>query len=124
AFIALRAAARLKRFAAVADRIRAYSALPLFFFAAVAASGLAVDLVKTVAGRARPKLLFSNGDYYFSWWGMRSDFWSFPSGHTANAVAIALALSSIWPRYRALAAIFAVLVAASRIIITAHYVSD
>jgi lipid A 4'-phosphatase len=124
AFVALRAAARLKRFAAVADRIRAYSALPLFFFASIAASGLAVDLVKTVAGRARPKLLFSNGDYYFSWWGMRSDFWSFPSGHTANAVAVALALSSIWPRCRAAAAIFAVLVAASRIIITAHYVSD
>jgi membrane-associated phospholipid phosphatase len=55
---------------------------------------------------------------------MRSDFWSFPSGHTANAVAVALALSSIWPRCRAAAAIFAVLVAASRIIITAHYVSD
>jgi membrane-associated phospholipid phosphatase len=90
----------------------------------VAASGLAVDLVKTVFGRARPKLLFSNGDYYFSWWATQSDFWSFPSGHTANAVAVALALSMIWPRCRALAAIFAALVAASRIVITAHYVSD
>jgi lipid A 4'-phosphatase len=123
-FVALRAAARAKRFAAVADRIAAYSALPLFFFASIAVSGLAVDLVKWVAGRARPKLLFSDGDYYFGWWGTRSDFWSFPSGHTANAVAVALALSSIWPRCRAVAAIFAVLVAASRIIITAHYVSD
>jgi len=123
-FVALRVASRLNRFAALAARIEAYSALPLFFFTAIAASGLAVDLVKTVFGRARPKLLFSNGDYYFAWWGTQSDFWSFPSGHTANAVAIALAFSMIWPRYRALAALFAALVAASRIIITAHYVSD
>jgi lipid A 4'-phosphatase len=124
AFVALRVAARMKRFAALADRIAAYSALPVFFFASVAASGLAVDIVKVVAGRARPKLLFSNGDYFFGWWGAQSDFWSFPSGHTANAVAVALALSMIWPQCRTLAAIFAVLVATSRIVITAHYVSD
>jgi lipid A 4'-phosphatase len=123
-FIALRIAVRMTRFAAMADRIEAYSALPLFFFVSVAASGLAVDLVKTIFGRARPKLLFSNGDYYFGWFGTRSDFWSFPSGHTATAVSVALVLSMIWPRYRAIAAIFAALVAASRIIITAHYVSD
>ncbi len=124
AFVALRIAARMQRFAAVADRLVAYSALPLFFFTSVAASGLAVDLVKIAFGRARPKLLFSNGEYYFGWWGTRSDVWSFPSGHTATAVAVALALSMIWPRYRVPAAIFAALVAASRIIITAHYVSD
>ena len=124
AFGALRLAARLPRFADWRDRIEAYSALPLFFFVSVAATGLAVDLVKTIFGRARPKLLFSEGAYYFGWLGTRSDFWSFPSGHTANAVSVALALSMIWPRSRAVAAIFAALVAASRIIITAHYVSD
>ena len=123
-FVALRVAARMKRFAVLAARIESYSALPLFFFVSVAASGLAVDLVKTIFGRARPKLLFSDGAYYFGWLGTRSDFWSFPSGHTANAVSLALAVGMIWPRYRAVAAIFAALVAASRIIITAHYVSD
>jgi lipid A 4'-phosphatase len=123
-FIALRIAARLPRFAPLAARLDSYSTLPLFVFVSVAASGLAVDLVKTIFGRARPKLLFSEGAYYFGWLGTRSDFWSFPSGHTATAVSVALALSMIWPRYRAVAAIFAALVAASRIIITAHYVSD
>jgi lipid A 4'-phosphatase len=124
AFVALRLAALLPRFAALGERLKAYSALPLFFFVSIAATGLAVDLVKTIFGRARPKLLFSEGAYYFGWLGTRSDFWSFPSGHTANAVSVALALSMIWPRCRAVAAIFAALVAASRIIITAHYVSD
>jgi len=124
AFTALRVAALLPRLVAYADRLRAYSYLPLFFFSAIAVPGLAVDLIKTVFGRARPKLLFSNGDYAFTWWGTQADYWSFPSGHTANAVAIALALGMIWPRYRVLYAIFAVLIAASRIIITAHYLSD
>jgi lipid A 4'-phosphatase len=123
-FAALRIAARLPRVAALADRLRAYSHVPLFFFTAIAIPGLTVDLLKVVFGRARPKLLFSNGEYSFTWWGAQADYWSFPSGHTANAVAIALAVSMIWPRYRVLAAIFAVLIAASRIIITAHYLSD
>src|SRR4029077_14115431 len=108
-FVALRVAARMKRFAALAARIESYSALPLFFFVSVAASGLAVDLVKTIFGRARPKLLFSDRVCYLGWLGTRSDFWSFPSVHTANAVSVALAVSMIWPRYRAVAAIFAAL---------------
>src|SRR5216684_1324500 len=55
--------------------------------------------------RARPKLLFANGEYSFTWLAGQADYWSFPSGHTANAVAIALAVSMIWPRCRVLAAI-------------------
>jgi lipid A 4'-phosphatase len=123
-FAALHIAARLRRFAPLADRLRAYSQVPLFFFTAIAIPGLAVDLIKIVFGRARPKLLFSNGESSFAWWGTQADYWSFPSGHTANAVAIALAVSMIWPRYRVPAAIFAALIAASRIVVTAHYVSD
>ncbi len=123
-FAALLIGARLPRFAALADRLRAYSDLPFFFFVAVAVPGLAVDLIKFVAGRTRPKLLFANGEYSFTWLAGQADYWSFPSGHTANAVAIALAVSMIWPRCRVLAAIFATLIAASRIVITAHYASD
>lgn len=123
-FAGLRIAARMPRFAALADRLRAYSHVPLFFFTALAITGLAVDLFKIVFGRARPKHLFIDSEYSFAWLRWRADYWSFPSGHTANAVAIALVASMIWPRYRVLAAIFATLIAASRIIITAHYVSD
>jgi lipid A 4'-phosphatase len=123
-FAALRIAARLPRIAALSDRLRAYSYVPLFFFMAIAVPGLAVDILKVVFGRARPKLLFGNGEYGFTWFGTQADYWSFPSGHTTNAVAIALAVTMIWPRYRVPAAIFAVLIAASRVIITAHYLSD
>jgi lipid A 4'-phosphatase len=120
----LHLAARLPRFAARALRLDAYSYLPLFFFATVAAPGLVVDVLKGVFGRARPKLLFADGGYGFFFWSARADYWSFPSGHTANAVAIALALVAIWPRFLPLYVVFALLIAMSRIIITAHYLSD
>jgi lipid A 4'-phosphatase len=123
-WLGLRIASRLPRFAALADRLRAYSILALFFFLSIAVPGIVVDILKAVAGRARPKLLFGNDEYFFAWGGLRADYWSFPSGHTATAVSIAAALSIIWPRGRPIFVAFAILIAASRIIITAHYVSD
>jgi lipid A 4'-phosphatase len=120
----LHLAARMPRYAALAHRLDAYSYLPLYFFATLAAAGLAVDVLKGVFGRARPKLLFADGQYGFFFWSAHADYWSFPSGHTANAVAIAIALSAIWPRFLPLYVVFALLIGLSRIVITAHYLSD
>jgi len=95
-----------------------------FVFAAIALSGLIVDIVKPVFGRARPKLLFEQNLFGFTWIGPHADRWSFPSGHSATMAALAIALSVIyprgWPAYWALA----ILVMASRIVIDAHYFSD
>jgi lipid A 4'-phosphatase len=123
-WLALRLLPRLPSLAPTARRLEAWSYLPLYFFVSLAASGLSVDLIKVLVGRTRPKLLFADGTYGFTGLASRADHWSFPSGHTANAVAIALALITIWPRLLPLGIIFAGLIAASRFIITAHYVSD
>ncbi|HUN46962.1 MAG TPA: phosphatase PAP2 family protein [Stellaceae bacterium] len=105
-------------------RFRAYAAVPLFLFISIAASGLVTDLLKVVFGRARPKLLFSHEVFGFDWWGTQADYWSFPSGHTTTAVAIAAALYFLWPRFLPLYVAFAVLVSVSRAIVGAHYASD
>lgn len=123
-FVACRAAAALARSAALAVRLRFLAWRALYLFAAVAGSGLAVDIVKLIFGRARPKLLFADGIYGFSWGALRADYWSFPSGHATTAGALAVALSLLWPRLWPLFAAAALLVAASRIIITEHYLSD
>jgi lipid A 4'-phosphatase len=123
-FAALRLAPLHARFAASRRRLAAFSWLPAYFFCTVAASGLIVDLVKIIVGRTRPKLLFADGSFAFTWWSLRADHWSFPSGHTANAVAIALVLGRFWPRWQPICWLFAILIAASRIIITQHYLSD
>lgn len=95
-----------------------------FVFANVAASGLLSDLVKWIAGRARPKLFFHDGLYGFTWFGPDSDHWSFPSGHAATMASLALCLSTFWPRWWPLWWLLTLPVLASRIIIGAHYPSD
>jgi membrane-associated phospholipid phosphatase len=104
--------------------MRALAPVPAFLFGAVAVSGLAADLIKVVAGRTRPKLLFASGIDHFAWFGFRADHWSFPSGHATTAAALMLGLWYLWPRYTPVYAAIAVLVAAARVIICAHYLSD
>jgi membrane-associated phospholipid phosphatase len=101
----------------VADRM-------LFVFVSVAASGIAVDLIKPVLGRFRPKLYFTDGLYGFDFFHLKANFVSFPSGHAATAFAVATALMYLLPKYRHLWILFAVMVAMSRVIVTAHYLSD
>jgi undecaprenyl-diphosphatase len=47
-----------------------------------------------------------------------------PSGHTANAFAIAVAFGSLWPRLWPLLIAFALTIAASRLAIGVHHVTD
>jgi undecaprenyl-diphosphatase len=104
--------------------MRAAARIPALFFTAVAASGIAVDVLKVIVGRPRPKLLFASGTYEFSWIGLGADHWSFPSGHAATGAALATALWYFWPRPLLFYAIGAALVAASRVVMGAHYFSD
>jgi lipid A 4'-phosphatase len=123
-FVALRLAAL------GAERARAYALIllnarrALFLLLVLLSSGLIADIVKVIAGRARPKLLFADGVYGFTWGAAHADYWSFPSGHASNIVALAVALFLLWPRGAPLYAAAALLVAASRVIIGAHYLSD
>lgn len=108
----------------IADRLREASVAVGFLFAAVGASGLLSDLLKVLFGRVRPKLLFAAGQYGFGWFGTQADHWSFPSGHSATAAALATALWCLWPRGVALYIGFAATVALSRVVTGAHYPSD
>ncbi len=96
----------------------------LFLFASVAGSGIVVDLLKGLIGRLRPNELFVHGAYGFApfsiHWGMNS----FPSGHGQTIVAAMTSLAVIWPRGRAFWYLVALAVAASRVIISVHYLSD
>jgi undecaprenyl-diphosphatase len=95
-----------------------------YVFAAVAVTGLSVDLLKVVVGRARPKLLFTDDFFGFHPFSLAADLWSMPSGHATTAGALAVALMLIWPRCWPVYLIGAGLIAASRVVITAHYLSD
>ncbi|HEV2955358.1 MAG TPA: phosphatase PAP2 family protein [Xanthobacteraceae bacterium] len=92
-----------------------------FVFVAIALPGLAVSVVKRLIGRVRPSVVGPFAYVPFSW---RPDYASMPSGHATTAFAVAVALGALWPRARPLLWLYAVVIAASRIIIAAHYPSD
>ncbi len=108
----------------IAQRLRMLAAEAAFIFAAVALSGLIADLVKPMFGRLRPKLYVANRLFGFTGNGAHADHWSFPSGHAVTATALALALSFLYPRGWPIYWAAALLIAASRVVIDAHYLSD
>jgi len=124
AFCLLRWGGELKRLRPWAERMRAAAYTPAFIFTAVFAAGLVADCIKIFVGRTRPKLLFADGTYDFTWFGLRADHWSFPSGHAATVAALMTALWCLWPRPLWLYVAGAALIAASRVITGQHYLSD
>lgn len=104
--------------------VRPYADRALLFFSGIALSGIVANLVKFVAGRLRPKMLFESGLYGFDLFRIGYEFNSFPSGHATTAFAIAVTCSFIFPKYRILFFLFAVTVAFSRLVLNAHYLSD
>lgn len=105
-------------------RLRVWSPIPAFLFASIAASGIAADLLKVVCGRARPKLLFGADFYGFTWFGWNADHWSFPSGHATTIVALSTALWCLWPKHVLLYLLVGATVAASCVVVGAHFLGD
>jgi membrane-associated phospholipid phosphatase len=96
----------------------------LFVFSAVAVSGLTTDLFKWLAGRWRPKAHLEDQLYGFDYFGVGYEATSFPSGHATTIWAFCMAMTALFPRYRLVWYVLAILVSISRVIVGAHYLSD
>jgi membrane-associated phospholipid phosphatase len=92
-----------------------------YIFVAIGLPGLVVTIVKRLIGRVRPSVVGPFAYVPFSW---RPDYASMPSGHATTAFAAAVALGLLWPRARPLLWLYALIIAASRVVIGAHYPSD
>ncbi len=101
-----------------------YQLLGLYAFGAVAGSGISNNLIKMSIGRARPRHFETLGPFYFDPPGLSSGFQSFPSGHSTTAGAMAIIFLLIFPRLKWIWLAFGMWVAASRIVVGAHYPSD
>ena len=113
-------------FAVFRKRNRRISSTGLLLFSTVAVSGLTADLIKVILCRARPKLFLQQGVYGFDFfgWHLEHAWQSFPSGHSATALSVALSLSLLYPRFRPAFLAGAMLIAASRVVLCQHYLSD
>ena len=105
-------------------RRQVYARQALFLFASILVSGIVAAILKWIMGRFRPKVFFEGDLYGFNFFTTTHEETSFPSGHSATAFSLALVLSLFFPRYRLLLFCFAIIVSASRVIITSHYLSD
>lgn len=95
-----------------------------FLFVSVAASGIAADVLKVIFGRTRPKLLFREDLYEFHWFKFGANWNSFPSGHSTTVAAVTMALCLLVPRWWPVFIPLGIALVATRVITTAHYLSD
>jgi len=96
----------------------------LFVVVAAAGAGVFNALLKFVFGRYRPDALFSSSLYGFSLFSFEYSQTSFPSGHACFITSIMLSLWLLFPRFGFLFMPFAMIVALSRVVTCAHYMSD
>ena len=95
-----------------------------FLIAVLAFSGIASQVIKHLFGRARPSLIDMVGPFHFDLMALKSTYASMPSGHAVSAFAMAVSLGWMAPRLRWPLLGLALLIAISRVVISAHYPSD
>lgn len=96
----------------------------LLILAAIALSGILVNLLKFLFGRTRPGMLYDHGIAEFMGPTFDSAIRSFPSGHAATVGAITGLVFLLAPRWRGAAIAFAIAVGLSRLLVGYHFVSD
>lgn len=96
----------------------------LLILGAIVLPGLLVNLLKVLIGRARPHRWLQKGEWGFDPFTVDYDYSSMPSGHSSTIFGLAVALSIVFPRWRALWFTIALVVGFSRIVVEAHYLSD
>jgi undecaprenyl-diphosphatase len=95
-----------------------------FLFTAIALPSLVVTILKRVIGRARPFVGGHIDPFLYMPPIWRPDYASMPSGHATAAFAAAAAAGLLWPRLRIPMLAYALLIAVSRVVLDAHYLSD
>jgi undecaprenyl-diphosphatase len=95
-----------------------------FMFAAIALPGLVVTIGKRLIGRARPFVGGHADPFLYQPFSWSPDYASLPSGHATDVFAALVAIGIVWPRMRAVMLLYALTIAASRVIVLAHHPSD
>lgn len=95
-----------------------------FLFLAIALPSLFDTVIKRFIGRARPYVDNPSDPFHYVLGGWHSSYASMPSGHATTAFAAAVAIGLLCPWLRVLMAVYAFLIALSRVVVVAHFPSD
>jgi len=105
-------------------RRHAWTVSAIYALTAIATQEILVTVLKQLFGRARPNLFETVGPLHVEPWSFTYDFTSFPSGHAATIGCAAACVALLFPGYRVVAALVAIWIGFSRVVIGAHYPSD
>jgi len=103
---------------------QAWMRLSLFILSTTAISGIIVNIFKLIFARFRPVELLENGNFGFNWFDYGYRLASFPSGHSATALSVAMAFALVFPKHRFWLLPMGFFVIFSRVVLTEHYLSD
>ena len=98
--------------------------LSAFVFLGVGVPGLITNLIKRLVGRGRPTEFDAAGAFSFQNIFNDWTFQSFPSGHSATAVATAFVVGFIRPSLFPVLLVVGIVVAISRVPVGMHYPTD
>lgn len=101
-----------------------WTMLATYVLVAVGVPLLLSNIVKRIIGRARPGHFAEHGAYALDPFAIDASWASFPSGHSSTVGGVAGALVLLWPASRWIVIPAAIWIAATRIVVGAHYPSD
>jgi membrane-associated phospholipid phosphatase len=95
-----------------------------YLLLAVSVPVLVTEIVKWAVGRGRPFVGGKANPFNFEPFNGTEAYFSFPSAHAVTAFALAFGVAAIWPRTRVAMAVYAVIIATTRLVLLAHHPSD
>ena len=95
-----------------------------YIFVAVLCANLVTEGLKYAIGRGRPFVGGKANAFNFEPFAGSEAYFSLPSAHAVTAFALAFAVGAIWPRLQLIMFAYALLIAATRLVLLAHHPSD
>jgi membrane-associated phospholipid phosphatase len=95
-----------------------------FLFLAVLIPLACTEVLKWAIGRGRPFVGGKANAFNFQPFNATEAYFSMPSAHVVTSFALAFAVASVWPKLKVPMYLYAVTIAASRLVLLAHHPSD
>jgi membrane-associated phospholipid phosphatase len=94
------------------------------FIASLMVGSAVLHVIKLVLGRRRPRDDMEMGLYGFVPFAFNTDYNSFPSGHALTICCVAVIFTCVWPMMWPVWFAVAAILAVTRALLTAHFLSD
>ena len=124
AILALIVAAGMRHFDVLEEDVTLLINYSLAFIASLTLGSGILHVIKLVLGRRRPRDDMEMGLYGFMPLAFNPDYNSFPSGHALTICCVAVIVTCVWPMAWPIWFGIAALLAVTRALLTAHFLSD